>query len=99
MSTTGVMREVNPSQDKGKAKTPDEAPDVEVRKEDQEMINEFGRLNNQYLELDEDLAYLKVCYQCLSAHRRLCACYPCQVPLSRVIHPPPKELGLNTVHP
>lgn len=99
MSTTGVMREVNPSEDKGKAKTPDEAPDVEVRKEDQEMINEFGRLNNQYLELDEDLAYLKVRYQCLSAHRRLCACHPCQVPLSRVIHPPPKELGLNTVHP
>lgn len=35
--------------------------DVEVRKEDQEMINEFGTLNSRFHELDEDLRGLKVC--------------------------------------
>lgn len=35
-------------------------PDVEVRKEDQDMINEFGTLNSRFHELDDDLAVLKV---------------------------------------
>lgn len=66
MSTTGVMREVAPPSSGGggggggSSAAADDAPDVEVRKADQEMINEFGRLNNRYIELDEDLAGLKV---------------------------------------
>ena len=39
----------------------DEGPDVEVRKEDQDLINEFGRLNIRFHEVDEDLRVLKVC--------------------------------------
>lgn len=34
--------------------------DVEVRKEDQDMINEFGTLNSRVHEVDEDLKTLKV---------------------------------------
>lgn len=34
--------------------------DVEVRKEDQDMINEFGTLNSRFHEVDEDLKTLKV---------------------------------------
>lgn len=34
--------------------------EVEVRKEDQEMINEFGILNARFHEVDEDLRTLKV---------------------------------------
>jgi hypothetical protein len=34
--------------------------DVEVRKEDQDMINEFGTLNSRFHEVDEDLRGLKV---------------------------------------
>jgi hypothetical protein len=34
--------------------------EVEVRKEDQDMINEFGTLNSRFHEVDEDLKGLKV---------------------------------------
>lgn len=71
MSTTGVMRQIDPPSSSGgggggggrggSGSAPaDDSPDVEVRKADQEMINEFGRLNNKYIELDEDLTGLKV---------------------------------------
>lgn len=72
MSTTGVMRQISPPSSGsggggaggasgGSGNAPaDDSPDVEVRKADQEMINEFGRLNNKYIELDEDLTGLKV---------------------------------------
>ena len=71
MSTTGVMRQIAPPSSGGGGGGPaggggsgsapaDDSPDVEVRKADQEMINEFGRLNNKYIELDEDLIGLKV---------------------------------------
>lgn len=35
-------------------------PEVEVRREDQEQINEFGRLNNRLIEIREDKGILKV---------------------------------------
>jgi hypothetical protein len=35
-------------------------PEVEVRREDQEQINEFGRLNNRLIEIREDKSILKV---------------------------------------
>lgn len=72
MSTTGVMRQIDSPNSSsssssggisggGSGNAPaDDSPDVEVRKADQEMINEFGRLNNKYIELDEDLTGLKV---------------------------------------
>ncbi|KAM3576929.1 hypothetical protein VYU27_001294 [Nannochloropsis oceanica] len=71
MSTTGVMRQIDSPNSSsssssggisggGSGNAPaDDSPDVEVRKADQEMINEFGRLNNKYIELDEDLTGLK----------------------------------------
>eukprot|EP00349_Pseudokeronopsis_sp_Brazil_P002742 CAMPEP_0202964128 /NCGR_PEP_ID=MMETSP1396-20130829/8201_1 /ASSEMBLY_ACC=CAM_ASM_000872 /TAXON_ID= /ORGANISM="Pseudokeronopsis sp., Strain Brazil" /LENGTH=54 /DNA_ID=CAMNT_0049685981 /DNA_START=56 /DNA_END=216 /DNA_ORIENTATION=+ len=36
-----------------------QAEDVDVRFEDQEKINEFGRLNNRLLEIRADIAQLK----------------------------------------
>ena len=39
----------------------DSENDVEVRKEDQDLINEFGTLNSRFHELEEDLKALQVC--------------------------------------
>jgi hypothetical protein len=41
----------------GSANTP---ADVEVRREDQEMINEFGKLNNRLLEIRAELQQMKL---------------------------------------
>lgn len=38
-----------------------EEPEVEVRFEDQQHINEFGRLNTRLHEIREDQKQLKVC--------------------------------------
>lgn len=52
----------------------DEGPDVEVRKEDQELINEFGRLNIRFHEVDEDLRVLKVMYIHIQRVDRMICC-------------------------
>ncbi len=78
----------------GSAKAPvhDDGPDVEVRFEDQQNINEFGRLNNRFIELDEDLQMLKVrVHVLLVGVRRRCDGQRAPTPFHhavRPIHPP-----------
>ena len=42
--------------------TREEESEAEVRREDQENINKFGRLNARLHECREELASLKVCH-------------------------------------
>ncbi len=51
MATTGVRLSKNSA----------DAPDVDVRFEDQQNINEFGRLNAKLHELKDEIEAAKVC--------------------------------------